>query len=368
MVVQMYKTSDYRQIVINEIPLIDLRAPIEYAKGAFINATNLPLMNDKERSLVGKCYKEEGAEGALKLGYKLISGNLREERIKAWIKHSIKYPNCVLYCFRGGSRSKITQKWLKREGTILPIIDGGYKAFRNYLLSFLTNPININSNPILLGGYTGSEKTALLNNFHNFINLEKLAHHRGSSFGGYIKPQPTQIDFENNLSYKLIQHNNNKYQFMLLEDEGRNIGKNFIPKPLAEYFNQGDLIVLNVPFEKRSLATLNEYVVKSQKAYIAKFADKGLNKWENYIKYSLSKIKKRLGNERYTKILNNFEKALKKQLSTNDYYSHTIWIEYLLTEYYDPMYEYQIKKRNNKIIFQGNNHEVYEFIKNYYYK
>lgn len=365
----MATISDFEKIVIEENPLIDVRAPIEFNNGAFINAINLPLMTDEERHLVGICYKEKGQEEAIKLGHQLVSNTIRKDRIDAWATQLKQYPNSILYCFRGGQRSQISQSWIKEAtGKDIPFIKGGYKAFRNFLIDSL-DPEKQKSTPILLGGNTGSGKTSLLHKFDNFIDLEGIANHRGSSFGRYISPQPTQINFENNLAYALIQHNHKGYHYMILEDEGANVGRCFIPKPLAEHFNNGDLVLLDVPFEKRLNNTLNEYVIESQKQYFNYFGeDKGFLEWSNYISTSINKIKKRLGGERHKRLIDSFELANQNQINTGDPNMHSLWVEFLLKEYYDPMYEYQIKKTTKKILFKGNTETVFDYLKTNYCK
>lgn len=356
--------NDFNKIVIEEIPLIDVRAPIEFEKGAFINTVNLPLMNDEERHLVGICYKEKGNEEAVKLGHQLVSGDIRQARIEAWKSRLEQYPNSMIYCFRGGLRSKLSQQWLLDSiGKNIPRLEGGYKAFRNYLINAL-NPSELKSIPIILGGCTGSGKTIILKKLKNVIDLEGIANHRGSSFGGFITPQPSQIDFENNLAYALIQHEHKGYTHMILEDEGRNVGRCFIPQPLREHFNQGDLVLLEQPLEKRIETTINEYVIQSQGMYVEVFGkEQGFHEWSNYIISSINKLKKRLGGDRYKKLIETFELSFKEQIQSGSFHPHRYWIKILLQDYYDPMYQYQIQNTSKKIIFTGNAEEVLAYLK-----
>ncbi|MGI6226527.1 MAG: tRNA 2-selenouridine(34) synthase MnmH [Peptococcales bacterium] len=365
---KMYNsTNDFEQIVIQERPLIDVRAPIEFEKGAFLNAVNLPLMNNEERRLVGTCYKEEGNKAAVQLGHQLVSGATREARIDAWEAHIKKHPETMLYCFRGGLRSEISQDWIfHRTGKNIIRLEGGYKAFRNYLINNL-DPQEQKSTPILLAGYTGSGKTLLLKRIENSIDLEGLAHHRGSSFGRQIVAQPTQITFENNLAYKLIQHRNKAFRYLIVEDESKNIGKCMIPKPLYEYFNQGHLILLSIPFEERVKNTLNEYVIQSQSDYIKLFGNElGLSEWSNYISTSMKKIKNRLGGDLHQRVVKTFEQACKEQIFSGNQESHKTWIEILLREYYDPMYDYQSKKIQKPVLFKGDGEDVLQYLRNFH--
>jgi len=360
-------SNDFERIVIQEIPLVYVRAPIEFKKGAFLNAVNLPLMNDDERHLVGIHYKEEGNEEAVKLGYQLVSGEKRQARVDAWSSHLNKYPNSMIYCFRGGMRSSISQEWIfEATGREVTRLEGGYKAFRNYLISKLSHSEQ-NSTPILLGGNTGSGKTLLLKKLENSIDLEGIANHRGSSFGRHVTPQPTQINFENNLAYALIQHKHKGYRYMILEDESPNIGRCFIPKPLFEYFTGGLFVLINLPVEERVEITMNEYVIQSQTNYLELFGEEQwLLRWSNYISYIINRLKKRLGGDLYKSVMDSFTLAYKEQVLSGSNSMHKNWIETLLKEYYDPMYEYQIQKNPKKILFRGNAEEVLGHFKTLY--
>lgn len=356
--------KNFEKIVNEVIPLIDVRAPIEFEKGSFINAINLPLMRDEERRLVGICYKEKGNEAAVTLGHQLVSGEIREERILAWKQHLDKHPNSMLYCFRGGLRSQISQQWIaETTGKEIERLDGGYKAFRNYLIEAL-EPSQQKSNPILLGGCTGSGKTILLRRLKNAIDLEGLANHRGSTFGRNVTPQPTQINFENNLAYALIQHKHKAFSSMILEDEGKNVGKCMIPKGLVEYFKSGELVILEVPLEERVHNTMMEYVLESQEQFIKLYTqEQGQKEWANYIKSSLERIQNRLGGERSKQVMGLFEQGCKEQIGSGSFELHKKWIEVLLRDYYDPMYLHQIQNTTQKIVFKGNAEEVLAYLK-----
>ncbi len=359
-------TNDFKRIVLEETPLIDVRAPIEFVKGAFKNSVNLPIMDDQERHLVGTCYKQNGNTAATALGYQLVSGAIREERTALWADFMKAHPEALLYCFRGGSRSRIAQEWM-REATGLPImrLEGGYKAFRNYLMEAL-QPQNITRTPIILGGYTGSGKTILLNQLENAIDLEGIANHRGSSFGQHVTPQPSQITFENNLAYALIQHQEKGYQHIILEDEGRHVGTSYLPKELYTYFNTAGLVIIDVPLEERVQITLKEYVVEAQAEYIhaASSDEQGLSDWLAYIEQSIYRVRKRLGSDRYQHMLTLVQEAYKHQLATGDYTHHMAWIRFFLTDYYDPMYHYQLETTTKPILYRGNTQEVLAYLKN----
>ncbi len=357
----MKLTDDFLSIVLNETPLLDVRAPVEFTKGAFINATNIAILEDKERHLVGTKYKEEGNAAAVKLAQELIQTQGQELRIQKWKEYLQKNPNALLYCFRGGQRSGISQAWLEDVGINITRLKGGYKAFRNYLMQESLD-ISASSKTLILGGRTGSGKTILLKNLKNMIDLEALANHRGSSFGNFATSQPSQIDFENTLAYKLIQHHHKNYKHLVIEHESQNIGRSFIPKPVYENFMNGELIILETPIDKRVEITLEEYIVQALKKYAFIYKEDVLEEWAKVTKENLIKMKKRLGNEKYLEFKELFENALSLHIKTGDIELYKTFIKKMLVEYYDPMYDYQIKKSKIPTVFKGNAEEVLQFI------
>ncbi len=345
-------TNDFRQIVLDDVPLIDVRAPIEFEGGAFPNAVNLPLMNNDERHLVGICYKEKGNAEAVKLGHELVGGKVKAERVSAWKEQLERRPDSLLYCFRGGMRSQISQQWIAEEtGKTIHRLEGGYKAFRHYLLDQL-DPANLTSKPVILGGRTGTGKTILLQHFKNAVDLEAIANHRGSSFGRFTTPQPSPINFENALAWAFLKHGAAGYHHMILEDEGRNVGDRYLPKPLVEHFSKANLVVLERSMQERVQITVDEYITTAQADHRAIYGnEKGIDEWLAYMDNCLDRIHKRLGGLRHQQI---------KQLLHEG--RHEEWIEQLLFDYYDPMYDYQLQNKSNAIVFKGVESEVRSYL------
>ncbi len=355
--------SDLQQIVLDDIPLVDVRAPVEFFGGSFPGAVNLPLMDDEERRKVGICYKERGKDAAIKLGYRLVSGEKKRKRVLAWTEFIRSHPEALLFCFRGGMRSQIAQQWIEEEiGKVVPRISGGSKAFRSYLLGWL-EPDKIRSRPIILGGRTGSGKTQLINQLKNGIDLEGIANHRGSAFGNYLTPQPGQKDFENQLAWALIKHDHQAHKTMVLEDEGSYIGSCSLPRELVIHFNRNDnLVLLQAPIEARIDNILQEYVIDAQSSHRVLHGDeKGLGKWFEKLNTSVDRIRKRLGGEKKQRVQQLIQDAYLQQREGNGYDGHRLWIGVLLKEYYDPMYDYQLDKKKQSILFTGNSDEVMEF-------
>jgi len=361
--VELPQSDDFKSIVLNNTPLIDVRAPIEFQKGAFINAVNLPLMNNEERHLIGIKYKEKGNAEALKLGHELVKDDVKQRRVKAWLDFKSESPDALLYCFRGGQRSKISQEWMRESGKEIVRLKGGYKAFRTYLMKELEESRE-RFKPIIIGGRTGSGKTILLQNIKNSIDLEGLANHRGSSFGRKTTPQPTQINFENALSYDVIQKLERGFNELFFEDEGKYVGSVYIPKEFAQHLSNAPLIVLETPDEERIEITFNEYIVQAQKSYEILFEKDHLKEWVKDIQDAMKRINRRLGLERYKIVCTLFQEALDEQMKNSSLELYKVWIAYLLNEYYDPMYDYQIQKKASKILFRGNSEKIISYIKN----
>lgn len=357
---ELPQTDDFKSIVLNQTPLIDVRAPVEFNQGAFNTASNLPLMNDDERQKVGLCYKQKGNEAAIKLGHELVNESARASRVEAWAQFMDQHPDALLYCFRGGMRSKISQQWLQDSGREIVRLKGGYKAFRRYLIEYLdnlpglVNPQNIK--PIVLAGRTGSGKTLAIHQLNNAIDLEGLAHHRGSTFGRHATPQPTQINFENNLAMALIRFMENRPNKLVIEDEGRNIGSVNFSKALFDTLKSGSRVVVETPMQERIAITLDEYVLQAQQEY------NDVTAWEAFMRAAFFRIQKRLGGERYQRVMTQFDLALQTQVNQNSVDDHQAWIHTLLAEYYDPMYDYQMQKNQHSVIFKGSIQEVVEYL------
>jgi len=354
-------TDSFRDIVLDHTPLIDVRAPIEFEKGAFPHSINLPLMSDEERHLVGKRYKEAGNDKAVALGYQLVSGDVKASRVQAWVDQMKKQPQSLMYCFRGGQRSQIAQQFYE-AGVTVPRLRGGYKAFRAYLIEQLET-ITRNKEILVIGGHTGSGKTILLKKLRESIDLEGIANHRGSSFGRYASPQPTQIDFENSLACALIRHDAAEHARLIIEDESRNIGRVYIPPALFTQFSQANVILLERSLEERIEITYEEYVLASQAEYAAAhLAETTEHPWIDTMRHNFSRIRKRLGDKGCKALTALLDEAWEYQELHNDPSKHKIWIEKLLHEYYDPMYAYQIEQKKERVVFRGDQKEIIEYL------
>lgn len=357
--------TTYQEIMLSGHPMIDVRAPIEFDKGAFPSSSNFPLMQDSERQRVGTCYKEQGQDAAIALGHSLVNGKVKQQRVDAWLAFIKQHPDAYLYCFRGGLRSQLSQQWLKEAGVDIPYVEGGYKAMRQYLIEVIDNAPA--KQPVfILSGITGSGKTDFLLQRSEAVDLEGYAHHRGSSFGRYHEGQPTQINFENQLAVALLKHQERKEQCLLVEDESFLIGRSAIPKAFYEGMQSADILVLEEPEETRLTRLLNEYVHKMHSGYVERLGEEaGFTAFSQYLSQSITSIKKRLGGQLHDEFQTIISKALNMQLQQNDTQGHLEWISLLLTRYYDPMYQYQLEQKQERVIFKGSHQAMHEWLDHY---
>ena len=359
----MNKADDFQTIIVKDLPLIDVRAPIEFVKGALPGAVNLPILDDEERRLVGIRHKQKGGADAIALAKSLVAGSKKKQRTDSWIDYAASRPGAILYCARGGRRSEFAREWfVESSGQDINRLQGGYKAFRNFLIARL-NPSTISARPVILGGRTGSGKTIILNRLTHSIDLEEIAHHRGSSFGRFLTDQPTQVDFENRLAAELVKHGYCRHKHLIVEDEGRHIGKRFLPKPLGDFFAGGQLVVLETSLDKRARITFDEYVIGGQQAYRDRYGgDAGLLEWYAAMEESGERIGRRFGGENLRRMKEMLTSAHRQQLATGDPSRHIDWVRMLISEYYDPMYDYQLEKDSRKVVFRGEEDAVLEFL------
>ena len=347
----MDRISPYYQILKEKIPLIDLRSPGEFKKGAFPQSGNFPILKDDERARVGKTYKHQGKDAAIKMGHKLVSNEIKEIRIHTWIDFIQDHPTTRIYCARGGLRSKIAQTWLRDRGLNVKRISGGYKLLRNTAINILDSAENDNKKWIILGGKTGTGKTNILNRLISTIDLEELANHRGSAFGKTDSAQPSQINFEHSLAIHYLNHSGNT---LFLEDESRTIGRVAIPNSWYGRMRLSKWVLIDIPLEERIQNIQIEYIDKPLNVGVPK-TDLLLS-----LRSSLFKIQKRLGHELFMSIRTKIDNAFLDPKS----HSHYDWIHDLLTLYYDRLYDYQISSKMGRCIYRSETSGVVDYLTN----
>ena len=345
--------TDLAGIFLEDVPLIDLRAPIEFKEGAFPQAISLPLMTDEERAQVGTCYKQQGQAAAIELGHQLVGGAVRAARLEGWLAQIAAQPDALLYCFRGGLRSQTVQQWLHEAGVTRPRVAGGYKELRRFLID-TQDKASAECRWSVLTGMTGSGKTHMLEHIAQAVDLEGHAHHRGSSFGQLPGGQPGNIDFENRLAIELLKRRHQGEQAFVVEDESRLIGRCCLPLSLYETMGQAPLVVVEVPRHERAEQIRADYVHDLWLRYQAMYGNEaGWPLFAAYLTDALARLKRRLGDQAHRELDQLMQVALEEQGRSGNTELHLAWITLLLTRYYDPMYLYQLGNKRERIVFQG---------------
>lgn len=298
------------------VPVIDVRSPAEYEHAHIPNAINVPLFNNEERAKVGTCYKQLGRDAAVRLGLKLIGPKLAYFVEQA--DQIAPHREVLVHCWRGGMRSGSFAWLLRTAGFQVRTLEGGYKAYRNHVLAAFERPQNI----IILGGHTGSGKTDILRELaalgEQVIDLEAIAHHKGSSYGAIGQaPQPSSEQFENLLFRPWSQLDPTRH--LWLEDESRHIGTCFIPLALWQQMQRVPKIVfVDVPKSVRVQRLVREYA--------------GFGK--ELLQQATERIKKRLGGQHYKESI--------EALDRGDYAA----VADISLNYYDKAYLYGISQRD----------------------
>lgn len=342
-----------------ERPLIDVRAPIEFAAGSLPGAINLPLMDDDERREVGTCYKRSGQGAAVELGNRLVSGGRRERRIDAWAAAIAEAPQSVLYCFRGGMRSQLVQQWLAERGLEVPRIHGGWKAMRNRLIETLD--AHSPGPTLLIAGLTGCAKTALVNGLEGGIDLEGHARHKGSAFGQHPLVGPSQIDFEHGLAMDLRRPGRGR----IVEDESQRIGRLAIPAGFWQVMKAAPTVRVEMPLAWRLEQIRRDYIEDLAALYHRNYgATLGEILFRKQLSGALKRLGKRLGNERLGELLAAQQRAFTAQ-GPSGIEAHDAWLAPLLENYYDPMYRHQLETRPRHTLFVGDWQSCLEFARDW---
>ena len=298
-------------------PVVDVRSQGEFGEGHIRGALNIPILNNEERVAVGTDYKQKGQQEAIKTGFRLVGPRLLDI-----INETQKIANeseILVHCWRGGMRSSNFCQFVGMAGIKSHQLKGGYKAYRNQALESLKKPLQI----ILLTGFTGSGKSEVLRalkaNGEQILDLEALAHHKGSAFGHLLMPpQPTTEQFQNELFEEIIKLDGSKR--IWVEDESIAIGKIFLPHDFWISMMQSPLVQMDVSKDIRVQRLVSEYGPADREEFLS----------------IMGKVVKKLGGQHYN--------AAKEKLLQGDMAST---IDILLT-YYDKAYLNSITKRKEK--------------------
>lgn len=297
--------------------VLDIRTPAEFAEGHLPNAISFPLFTDEERIIVGTLYKQQGKEPAVLKGLEFVGPKLKKFVLQA---RKLQGP-LYLYCWRGGMRSSSMAWLLQTAGREVYLLEGGYKAYRSHCRELISKGLKL----IMLSGPTGSGKTEILHQLeslgHQVLDLEGLANHRGSSFGGIGQPpQPTTEQFTNFIFEKITEFDLSKP--IWVEGESQAIGRVSILNELFSQMNCCQTIRIDPPTEERIERLLRDY---------ASFPPEQLQR-------SVENISKRLGGKDTHETL--------EALHAGDYRKVTE----ITLAYYDKTYDFSMTRRNTKMI------------------
>jgi tRNA 2-selenouridine synthase len=305
------------------LPVVDVRSEQEFADGHIPRALNISLLNNDERKAVGTDYKQKGQREAIRTGFKLVGPRI-SQMVDAAEKIS-KNRELIAHCWRGGMRSSNFSQFVGMAGIKSYVLEGGYKTYRQKAHEYFKRPYKI----ILISGCTGSGKSEVLRTLKHLgeqvIDLEGIANHKGSAFGGLMMPpQPTTEQFENILFEQLQGLDISRP--IWVEDESIAIGKIFLPADYWTCMKGSPVTLLNVDKPTRVKRLVSEYGHADR--------DQFLN--------SMTKITKKLGGQHF--------KSAKEKMEKGDMASV---MEILLT-YYDKAYLGSLEKRKPETLGEIN--------------
>ena len=311
----MFKATDYKEILKFKNPIfIDLRSEGEFEDGTILGAISMPILSNEERKIVGTLYASGDVKRAKEKGVEFFAPKLTDYYKR--ISQMEEDHEVVLFCSRGGFRSTALFNLLKTLGHNVYKLNYGYKSYRKYVLNFMDTFKDYEY--VVLKGYTGCGKTEILKELRkrgeNVLDLEGLARHRGSLFGGVgMGFQPSQKTFESELmeSFKSF-----KQGPIFVEGESPRIGSINLPSELIKAMAQTDKVFLiEDTIERRTERIKSDYL-----------SDYGLEKKEELIS-AFENLRRYISAKRYE----NYLKLLDEE-------NFDLIIKDLIIKYYDANY------------------------------
>lgn len=323
----------------NNLVLIDVRSPSEYREATIPGSINIPFFNDEERSEIGTLYKQVSVKAAQERGLEIASAKL-PDFVRAFSRLGGKK---VVYCWRGGMRSKTTATVLDLMNIHVHRLQGGIRSYRNWVVDTLET-IDFTPKAYVLNGNTGSGKTLILKKLQKdgypVLDLEGMAGHKGSIFGHIGDEPKNQKTFdalllENMLAIKMSP-------FVLLEAESKRIGKVILPPAIFRNKENGIQLFIEMPMAQRVANILEDY-----------------QPWEHQAECieAFEKIKRRI----HTPVARQISEDLKAE-------NYPSAVALLLEYYYDHRYEHTARHYTAEqcITIKANNvDEAYTKVRNF---
>jgi tRNA 2-selenouridine synthase len=236
--------------------LLDVRSEGEFAHAHIPGALNLPLFSNSERAEVGTLYKQKGKNDAIQRGLELVGPKMAG--FTAFVAERITDNKVFVHCWRGGMRSGSMAWLLNLMGWQVYTLKGGYKSFRGEVQRKLEQAANF----VVLAGRTGCGKTDILHALRQqgeqVIDLEGLAHHKGSAFGALgQESQPSSEMFENMLYLQLKEMDYSRN--IWLENESKAIGTVYMNHAFWLGISKAPVYIVEADIETRIEKLTQEY-------------------------------------------------------------------------------------------------------------
>jgi tRNA 2-selenouridine synthase len=250
----------------HQLPAVDVRSEGEYTEGHIRGVVNIPILNNEERIAVGTDYKQKGQREAIFTGFRLVGPRLGQIVYEA--EQLAKNSEMLVHCWRGGMRSNNFCQFINMVGIKSHQLIGGYKAYRQRAVESFELPFQL----MVIGGKTGSGKSEVLRQIQEegeqILDLERLANHKGSVFGGLMMGvQPTTEQFQNELFEEILKLDYTKR--IWVEDESIAIGKIFLPDAFWRSLRNGPVFRIDVSKEIRTTRLVKEYGHADQQEFLA---------------------------------------------------------------------------------------------------
>lgn len=309
---------------------IDARTEAEYQEATIPGAVNIELLNQEERKIIGTIYKQQSPSKAKLKGVELVSPKI-PDLIAEVNQLSQNYDNLIIFCSRGGLRSKSLAEFSDLAGIEVYRLESGYKGYRHYIINKLEN-YEFKGEITVLHGNTGVGKTYILKQMEklgaNIIDLERIANHRGSAFGSIGLEEPYNQKYFESLLWEELKIKDQESGVIFVEAESRRVGHSVIPEFFHLKMKAGQDLLITASMEKRVENIYLEYI-KDIESNQEEFIERVLESLTAIKKYLIKKA----GKDSYFKLLELAKNAKFKELT-----------KILLEEYYDPMYEHSQKK------------------------